>query len=526
MNPLLTRYCSEFGIAAQSCGTSAFVTHVVFAGTYTVLAVLISILSYKHRRKLPHYGTFLVFLGFLLVLAVNLMVRILFQIQPSPIALNVIRFGFLSSFLGALWRIKELVPLMKEAYERLSELAIARSQARYRSLVDVIAEVVWIEDKSGNFEPESCAAWTKLTGLACNKTENFDRFEALHPDDRYRAHLAWQQAVFETRSYKMHYRLWIESQQQYRWFESRGVPVRDDEGRVTEWIGIVVDIHEHYTREQALQLALQNAQDAAQEAIELKSLADQANKAKSDFLAVMSHELRTPLTATVGFGELLADGVLGELSKEQRDAVRRIQMSAQHLVGMIDQILDFSGIESGKILVKAEVVPVHRLCREVVDLIRPMVVDRKLNLLANVDKLLLMSTDPQKLRQILLNLMTNAVKFTTKGSVMLMAYKRDDQIVFQVSDTGIGIPVEYQEKIFEQFWQVRQGLTRNVGGAGLGLTICKRFVEALNGEIYLKSISEEEHHDTNESPGSTFTVILPSNMPQSQVAENEAERSA
>jgi signal transduction histidine kinase len=259
---------------------------------------------------------------------------------------------------------------------------------------------------------------------------------------------------------------------------------------------------------------------ALAEAERLASMAESANKAKTDFLAVMSHELRTPLTATVGFAELLADEVLGTLSPQQSDAVRRIQMSGQHLVGMIDQIMDFSGIEAGKIQVRAEVISVSKLVKEVLDLVRPMMTDKRLTLTINVDKFLLMSTDPQKLRQVLINLMTNAVKFTQKGSVLMDVFSRDDEIVFQVCDTGIGIPDRYQEKIFEQFWQVKQGLTRNVGGAGLGLTICRRFVMALGGEIYIKSICEEEiYGNSQESPGSTFTVILPSNMPQSQVNE-------
>lgn len=259
---------------------------------------------------------------------------------------------------------------------------------------------------------------------------------------------------------------------------------------------------------------------ALAEAERLKKLAESANKAKTDFLAVMSHELRTPLTATVGFGELLADEVLGPLSASQHDAVRRIRMSGQHLVGMIDQIMDFSGIEAGKIQVRAEVISVSKIIKEVLELVRPLMIDKQLKLVTNVDKFLLMSTDPQKLRQVLINLTTNAIKFTQKGTVLIDVFSRGDEVVFQVCDTGIGIPSQYQEKIFEQFWQVKQGLTRNVGGAGLGLTICKRFVCALGGEIQIKSVCiEDVYLNDGLTPGSTFTIILPSNMPQSQVEE-------
>lgn len=229
-----------------------------------------------------------------------------------------------------------------------------------------------------------------------------------------------------------------------------------------------------------------------------------ANKAKTDFLAIMSHELRTPLTAVIGFGELLAEEVGGELNSVQKDSVRRIQLAGQHLLGVIDQVLNFAKIESGHISCSTEVVNVCKLCTETVEIMRPMSIDRKLAFSIECSKALFISTDPQKLRQILTNLLHNSIKFTRAGSVVLEIMEVEDNVVFHVVDTGCGIPKEFQNRIFDKFWQVEQGLTRTAGGAGLGLAISKKFVQALGGTIYLHS---------EVGKGSRFTVVLPTNMP-------------
>jgi PAS domain S-box-containing protein len=242
---------------------------------------------------------------------------------------------------------------------------------------------------------------------------------------------------------------------------------------------------------------------------------ERANKAKTDFLAVMSHELRTPLTAVVAFGELLAEGVYGDLNHDQADSIHRIRNAGTHLVSMIDQILNFSAIEEGRIVMRPETVNVCKLVNEVELLMSPLCRDKNLEMTVWCERRNpFIITDPQKLKQILINLLSNAIKFTDNGSISLTVEKVNNHFIkMQVSDTGIGIPEQHREKIFEKFWQVQQGLTRTAGGAGIGLAITKRFTELLGGKITVESTVKT--NDESKAHGSTFTVTLPVNMPTS-----------
>jgi signal transduction histidine kinase len=228
--------------------------------------------------------------------------------------------------------------------------------------------------------------------------------------------------------------------------------------------------------------------------------AQRANVAKSAFLATMSHELRTPLNAVVGYTDLLDAETAGPLLPAQREQLGRIQAAAEHLRAIIEEILLFARIEAGKERVRLSDVELPALIEGVAELMRPAADRQGLQLELRPADGISIVTDPDRLRQILLNLVANAVKFTDSGTVTIDLECFDDTVAIAVSDTGIGIATEHLERIFEPFWQVEGGTTREAGGTGLGLTVTLRLARLLGGDIAVES---------TPGVGSTFTVRLP-----------------
>lgn len=226
-----------------------------------------------------------------------------------------------------------------------------------------------------------------------------------------------------------------------------------------------------------------------------------ANKLKSEFLASMSHELRTPLNAVIGYSALLLDGIGGDLTPRQRDYVDRSRGAAQHLLSLINDILDLARIESGKMPLNIEPTTLRELIQEVSAQVEPMMTARGLEFTRTIDEgCPIFETDKTKVKQILLNLLSNAAKFTNKGSVTLSAVCDADSVRLEVADTGVGIKPEEMEAIWEDFRQLDQSRTRSHGGTGLGLSITRRLTQALGGEVSVASVFGE---------GTVFTVRLP-----------------
>jgi signal transduction histidine kinase len=252
-------------------------------------------------------------------------------------------------------------------------------------------------------------------------------------------------------------------------------------------------------REIAEELARRAA--AAIDNAQLYQAAIAANDAKSTFLASMSHELRTPLTAIIGYEELLADGITGPVTESQRQQLGRIKASATHLLGLIDEILTFSRVEAGSERAQMGIVQVRTVLEDAAALVAPLVDDRGLVLTVDLaDCPHSICTDEQKLRQILVNLLSNATKFTEHGGISLSASRSRRQMLFHVRDTGIGIPHQHLQQIFEPFWQVDQRANRRVGGTGLGLTVSRRLAQLIGGDLSVES---------HVGGGSTFTLQLP-----------------
>jgi signal transduction histidine kinase len=226
----------------------------------------------------------------------------------------------------------------------------------------------------------------------------------------------------------------------------------------------------------------------------------EASRHKTRFLAGMSHELRTPLNSITGFSKLLLNRVDGDLTPLQATYVQSIHTSSTHLQQLVNGVLDMSRIEAGKQEISVEPVALRPLVEECLASTRPLVLGKRVTLEHDVPADLEPLADRPKLKQVLLNLMANAARYTTIGLVRVTARVTDEGVHVAVADTGIGIPASEIPRLFEPFHRVRSPLAHETGGTGLGLTITKQLVELHGGRIWVESV---------ERQGTTFHVLIP-----------------
>ena len=306
---------------------------------------------------------------------------------------------------------------------------------------------------------------------------------------------------------------------------------RADDGGIMGYQGIVHDITERKLAEEALNKAHDDLERKVVERTEelriAKEVAEVANHAKSDFLANMSHELRTPLNAVIGFSEVLRDQYFGNLNEKQADYINDILESGRHLLSLINDILDLSKIEAGKVEFEPSKVNINELLKDSLIMIKEKCMKHGINLSTNIAQELEgldITVDTRKLKQIMFNLLSNAAKFTLDGGSIRLDANRvsgselrgtsseqlatrnsqlatGDFIEISVADSGIGISPEDQEEIFEEFYQVKSSYTDKTPGTGLGLSLTKRLVEMHKGRIWLES--------DGEGKGSRFSFTLP-----------------
>lgn len=362
------------------------------------------------------------------------------------------------------------------------ENRVAMRNTQLNSLTEKIPQLVWQTDANGKGIYVN-SKWIEYTG----KPLGADFNQMIHPDDLEECMKMWGEALATKQDYKMEYRLQSKAGD-YRWFLVRGVPTLGTSKEVVEWFGTCTDIHDQKTAQEAIQKAHVNEQ-AAQE----------ASKLKSEFLANMSHEIRTPLNGVIGVTGLLTQTAL---DGKQREYVDIIRSSGQLLLTLINDILDFSKIEAGKL-------EFEQIDFSLVDAIQD--VKKTLSFLAFKKGLRLqtdfaadlpawVSGDPGRLKQVLFNLVNNAIKFTAEGTVTVKCTtvgqtNSHSRLRVEVQDTGIGISKEARAKMFRAFSQADASTHRKFGGTGLGLSICKNLVERMNGDIGVES---------EENQGSTF----------------------
>ena len=279
--------------------------------------------------------------------------------------------------------------------------------------------------------------------------------------------------------------------------------IQEHERRVQEVEALNADLErkvEERTRE--LATALEGIEGANRMLSDANRALTEASKAKSAFLANVSHELRTPLNSVIGFSELLTDPGFGDLSPRQREFLSDIRDSGEHLLALINDILDLSKIEAGKLDLNREEIDIAELVRESASMLRPQAAKKGLMLEVAVGEGGRAHVDPRLVRQVLVNLLSNAVKFTPEnGRVDAAITFEGDDLVLTVSDTGIGIPEDDQEKIFLEFYQVDGSYARKYEGTGLGLALVRRMMGLHNGTVSVSS---------RQGEGSRFTCVFPS----------------
>ena len=277
---------------------------------------------------------------------------------------------------------------------------------------------------------------------------------------------------------------------------------------------VEMELQQEQLREQAVEMevqaehlrALNDAlRERTDEADRQRAAADEANRAKSAFLAVMSHELRTPLNAIGGYVQLMEMGIHGPVTDAQREALGRVERSQKHLLRLINDVLNLARIESGRVEYMLEDVDLSALMADVTPMVEPQMRAKELALEVGVSAGTVARADREKVQQIVINLLSNALKFTPTGGRVWVEARRDgpSTVSLSVADTGIGIPADKQASVFDPFVQVDMSRTRGSEGSGLGLAISRDLARGMGGDLRVESIVGE---------GSTFTLTLSANL--------------
>jgi PAS domain S-box-containing protein len=373
--------------------------------------------------------------------------------------------------------------------------ALLESENQFQQLADTMPQLVSITGPDGTVEwLNHC--WYSFTGTTLEEAAS-----TVHPDDRAIAQQTWVESLTGESSYEREYRL-RRHDGTYRWFLGRARPVRDASGEIVRWFITCTDIEDRKQAEAAI-LKVNTGLTARNERLQLESQrSEEANAAKSSFLATMSHEIRTPMNAILGMSDLLWDS---KLDAEQRQYVEVFRRAGQTLLALINNILDLSKIEAGHFELENVPFDLEDLVDRSIELIGPKANAKGIALMSRItpDVQTNLLGDPTRLQQILVNLLGNAVKFTEAGEVLLTIAAGNSGkagcLEIAVSDTGIGVPPEKLEMIFEDFAQADNSTTRRYGGTGLGLGICRRLIQCMGGHMAVESAVGE---------GSTFRFTI------------------
>ena len=379
-----------------------------------------------------------------------------------------------------------------------AERHVRTSEERFRSLVQASAAIVWTAAPDGALRgpvPE----WTAFTGQDDAQLDGDGWLDAVHPEDRAMVAERWADAVQAGDIYHCEHRL-RRHDGVWRWMGARAVPIIEA-GERREWVGAHGDITARREAEQELAAA--------------RDAAEAANQAKSQFIANMSHELRTPLSAVIGYSEMVAEELADMDQPALLSDIGKIESNARHLLSLINDVLDLSKIEAQRMTVFAESFDPTVLSRETAATVDALVRQKGNTLHIEVaDGLPTMRTDQVKVRQCLINLLSNAAKFTQDGRITLTVTAAHDVVSFAVADSGIGMTPEQLGLLFQRFSQADASTTRRFGGSGLGLAITRAFCRLLGGDVEVTS---------EAGRGSVFTMRIPAELDERRVAAETSD---
>jgi PAS domain S-box-containing protein len=417
-----------------------------------------------------------------------------------------------------------------------------RAEARYRTLVEQLPAVTFMAAlDAGDNELYVSPQIETLLGFSQKEwlEDPILWYRQLHPDDRARWHSEFAQTCAVGSHFRAEYRF-LARDGHVVWIHGEAQVIRDERGNPLYLQGIAFDITGRKQAEEALRRAndelerrvsertaeLARANTVLQQEIRVRESVEgelrlvnsdlvhaheqavQSNRIKNTFLANMSHELRTPLNAIIGYSELLQERAARSIAKDPTPDLEKISRAGKHLLAIINDLLDLSKIEAGKMQLVFETFCVASLVREVATIVQPLAARNANTLVVSTDgDLRTMRADATRLRQCLLNLLSNASKFTQDGTIRLDV-TRDvtsdgDELVFRVTDSGIGMTPEQVGRLFQAFSQADASTTRKYGGTGLGLAITRKICQLMGGDVSVESTAGE---------GSTFTMRIPATI--------------
>jgi PAS domain S-box-containing protein len=398
--------------------------------------------------------------------------------------------------------------------QKRAERDLADSEERFRQIIENASDIIYRTDQRGIFTYVNPTG-LKMMGYELSEVIGMHFTLFVKPDDHKKVKRQYfRQMLTKTKSSYM---------------EFPALKRNGEEVILGQSVELIFDKN-HFNGFLAIARNITERKMVEDELMKAKESAESATVAKSQFLATMSHEIRTPMNGVIGMTDLLLQS---DLDPEQREYTEIIRTSGETLLTLINDILDFSKIESGKLDMEKRPIELQQLIEETFDLVARRAVEKRLDLVYLIDPSApqFIIGDPVRLRQILLNLTNNAIKFTEKGEVYLTVKEIDfsDSTVtlqFSVKDTGIGIPKEKADKLFKAFSQVDASTTRRYGGTGLGLAITKRLVELMEGEVWIESEAGKgsTFHFTIKVPSTTAIDAQPKRYIRGKVPELQGKR--
>ncbi|HEY6051638.1 MAG TPA: ATP-binding protein, partial [Thermoanaerobaculia bacterium] len=387
-----------------------------------------------------------------------------------------------------LWKKTELIKRQQELLrvQELRELE-RRNEIRFRAIIESMPACVWVANRAGDIAYCN-RVWQDYAGHEAG----VGFFGAVPADEAEAVQKSWDQAIDLGQPLDRELRL-RRRDGQWRWHLIRLVPEKDIGGGVVSWIATATDIDDRKRAEEAHASLLMREQEA-------RAQAETANRSKDEFLATVSHELRTPLNAILGWTRILRSGAT-QGSDRLEHALETIERNARTQTQLIEDLLDVSRIIAGKLRVDMRAMDLVAAVKDAIEAVRPAANARRLQIELKLPESVPFEGDPVRLKQVVWNLVANAIKFTPRGAVSVELRREARTVELVVTDTGVGIPASFLPHVFDRFRQADSSLSRSVGGLGLGLAIVRHLVEVHGGTV--KAESE------GENKGSRFTVRLP-----------------